>query len=365
MIQKIKNQFFRIMFFTLLPIISYSQNGSLDLTFNSFTEISSNTIESTDGDINTLSRQSSGKIIIGGNFTSINNISINRIARLNIDGTLDTSFNIGNGITGGSVEKIIVLPDDKILVAGRFNTFNNLPMSRIVKLNADGTLDTTFNIGTGVGSLGHISCMELKSNNQIIIAGIIPTYNNTATSNLVLLNQNGGIDSTFNVSSSLIPGAIFSMELQSDNKIIVYNVVKILGSPSSTATSYLKRFNANGSLDNTFSFNSTIFLSSTSSGFLPSVRIIYDIKQLSNGKILISGDFNTVYGQTYGGIARLNSNGTVDTTFNVGTGISSGTTQIVYGTYNIYSIDVQPDNKIIIGVSFQSFNNTSRNLLQG
>lgn len=237
-------------------------------------------------------------------------------------------------------------------------------MSRIVKLNADGTIDTSFNIGTGVGSLGLIRCMELKSNNQIIIAGIIPTYNNITTSNLVLLNPNGSIDSTFNVNSSLIPGAIYSMELQSDNKIIVYNVVKISGTTSSTATSYLKRFNANGSLDNTFSVNSTIFLSSTSSGFtLPSVRIIYDIKQLSNSKILISGDFNTVYGQIYGGIARLNSNGTVDTTFNVGTGISSGTTQIINGTYNIYSIDAQADNKIIIGGSFPSFNNTSRNCI--
>ena len=83
----------RILFFLLLinPLINFAQDGNIDLSYNSLNQVYFDNVSQSIGlgNINSFSKQSNGKIIIGGNFTSINNININKIARLNTDGTLD------------------------------------------------------------------------------------------------------------------------------------------------------------------------------------------------------------------------------------------------------------------------------------
>lgn len=361
MIQKIKNQFFRIIFFTLIPILSYSQDGNIDLNHISLNQISS---PSNDGfislaDINTFSKQSNGKIIIGGYFTSINNINTNKIARLNPDGTLDTSFNIGNGFTGlgyTGVEKLLVLNDDKIIVVGKFISYNNITKNNIVRLNSDGTIDTTFNAGTATN--GMISSLKIKSNNKILIGGSFTSYNDVSISKIAVLNYDGTLDSTFSINSSSTTGSLIALELQTDNKIIASFLSTSIG--TGNAWGYLKRFNQDGTLDNTFFANSSAFISFTGSGIY-SRGYIYDIKQLSNNQILVAGNFESFFGQAFGGITRLNSNGTVDTSF-VGNGMTV-TNPTYIGKNIIYTIDVQSDNKILIGGNFNNINFTNRNCI--
>lgn len=350
----------RIFFFLLLinPLINFAQDGNIDLNYNSLNQISSPSDELISlENINTFSKQSNGKIIIGGFFTSINNININRIARLNADGTLDTSFNIGNGFTGvgyTEVKKLIVLPNDKIIVVGRFNSFNNITRNNIVRLNSDGTIDTTFNVGTATN--GDITNLKLKSNNKILIGGAFTSYNNVAISKIAIINYDGSLDTTFNINSSATPGSLISIELQTDNKIIASFLSTSMW--TGNAWGYIKRYNQDGTLDNTFLANNSAFISSTGNGGVLTYAHIYDIKQLSNNQILVAGDFKSVFGQAYGGIARLNSNGTVDTSF-IGSGMTVPPT-ITVGTWKIFSIDVQSDNKIIIGGNFDIINSTNR-----
>lgn len=93
------------------------------------------------------------------------------------DGTLDTTFNPGGLSADDDVNAIALQPDGKIIIAGRFDLYNGLPSKSLARLNADGTLDLTFNVGTGANSA--ISELAVLPNNKIIIVGDFTSYNGT------------------------------------------------------------------------------------------------------------------------------------------------------------------------------------------
>jgi uncharacterized delta-60 repeat protein len=138
---------------------------------------------------------------------------------LNTDGTVDTTFltNIGTGTTGGSgaIRKIKIQSDNKIIIAGSFTTFNGFPRNNIVRLNADGTVDTTFDVDTVDGTnLVSIEKILIQTDGKIILLGnIFTTYNFQEKSGNLRLNTDGTIDTTYNNASygfspSVITGAI-------------------------------------------------------------------------------------------------------------------------------------------------------------
>ena len=120
-----------------------AQDGSLDFSFDPGTGANS-TIQS-------ISLQPDGKIIIGGYFTNFNGYERNYIARLNSDGTVDTSFEVGAG-TNGPIFCIARQLDGKILIAGAFDTYDNTSRHNIARLNVDGSLDISFDPGAGPNS---------------------------------------------------------------------------------------------------------------------------------------------------------------------------------------------------------------------
>ena len=88
--------------------------------------------------------QTDGRIIVAGTFSAFNGITCKDLVRLNINGTLDTTFNIGVGFNI-AIKSIAIQPNGKIFACGAFTTFNNVSTNYIVKLNSDGSLDNTFN----------------------------------------------------------------------------------------------------------------------------------------------------------------------------------------------------------------------------
>src|SRR5207253_1333715 len=112
-------------------------DGTLDTSFG-------NGLAGADKTVGKLSVQSDGKIVIGGNFTIVNGVGRNSIARLNADGTLDTSF--GNGLTGtnGQVNGLSLQLDGRIVIGGNFTMVNGVGRNSVARLNTDGTLDTSF-----------------------------------------------------------------------------------------------------------------------------------------------------------------------------------------------------------------------------
>lgn len=119
-------------------------------------------------DVLSMAIQSDGKTIIGGGFTIYDDSTRSRIARLNTNGTLDTSFNPGMG-ANDSVSSISIQSDGKIVLGGAFTGYNGSSKNYLVRLNINGTLDETFNVGTGVNNW--VNSTVIQSDGKIIIGG--------------------------------------------------------------------------------------------------------------------------------------------------------------------------------------------------
>jgi uncharacterized delta-60 repeat protein len=191
-----------------------------------------------------IERQSDGKLILGGTFTRYGNTNLKRLVRLNSGYTIDEDFltNMGTGlsVTGNSpyngfsnVQDLKIQADGKILVVGRFTQFNGVSQNNITRLNADGTLDTTFanNIGTGTGlsaipdgSAPIIHTVNIQNDGKILIGGIFTTFNGSSASGLVRLNSDGTRDSSFNDLSesvvTLVNGATFYPKLEYNHSVL-------------------------------------------------------------------------------------------------------------------------------------------------
>lgn len=306
-----------------LTISGFAQDGSLDSSFNHPTGVSN-------GDVNATSIQSDGKIIVGGDFTLLNNVLSNKLARLNIDGTIDTTFNLGSGFNN-TVNGINIQSNGKILVVGDFTTYNGISKNRIVRLNIDGTIDSTFDIGTGANDI--VYAVTVQADGKILVVGRFTSFNGASKNKVVRLNVDGTIDSTFNVTSGA-NYTINSCVIQSDGKILIAGYFTLF---NGVARNRIARLNVDGSLDTTF----------TSS--IASNSYIKTVCLQSDGKIIIGGSFTNYNGISVNSIARLNSDSTLDTTFNVGTGFDS----------SVNSIVIQADGKLLIGGSFFRYNSTS------
>lgn len=256
----------------------------------------------TDGKVQSTASavQPDGKIIIGGGFSLVNGAEKNTLARMNADGSLDSSFN-QNGIGPNStVYEIIVLSDGKILIAGAFTTYNGAAASGIARLNSDGSLDTSFNQGgTGVSGIPHT--LSLQTDGKILMSGNITAYNGTARFNVLRINADGSLDTSF---TSPFTSNQYTEEVEfqpSDGKILICGTFTI-GSP---AIKDVARLNPNGTVDTTFN----------SGGVGTDGGGAYAMQLLNDGKILVGGRFLTYNGTARSRIARLNADGSLDTNF--------------------------------------------------
>ncbi len=241
-----------------------------------------------------------GKILIAGAFTMYNGISVKRIIRLNQDGSLDTTFNKVPTINN-SIHDFAVQPDGKIVIGGVFSP-NSTITNRCARLNIDGSLDSTFNIGTGPQFW--VASVAIQPDGKIILGGIFTTFNGSPYNGLIRLNSNGSIDTSFNIGSG-VNGQPLSIVIQPNGKIIIAGS---FSSYNGYVAHSVARINANGSFDTTFNASS-----STNSHF-------YKVVLQADGKLLLCGNFYVGIGVGSSGIFRLTSNGTTDTSFNVGSG---------------------------------------------
>ena len=315
--------------FLLFTTFVNAQEGANDAAFNP-TDLGLG--DGANSTVKTTAIQSDGKIIIAGSFTSYNGKTINRIARLNTDGSLDTSFNPGTG-ANSDINTISIQTDGKIIIGGNFNIYNGISIQKIARLNSDGTLDITFNVGSGVN--GNVNTCAIQSDGKILIGGSFGLYNFTLRSGIARINTDGSLDPSFNVVTAN-DNNIKTVAIQSDGKIIVGGDCT---TDNGITRKRIARLNANGTLDATFNV-----------GTGPD-NIVYTCAIQSNGKIIIGGNFTNYNGSPINRIARLNTDGSLDPTFNIGTGLNS---------YPLTSM-IQNDGKIIIGGDFTSYNGSNIN----
>jgi uncharacterized delta-60 repeat protein len=303
-------------------------DGSLDGSFNIGTGFNSWT--------EAIALQSDGKIIVAGQFTACNGINRNKIIRLNIDGSVDTTFNPGLGFPlGNYISSIALQTDGKIIVAGRFTSYNGVARSRIVRINPDGSLDPTFIIGTGFTGLSNsgVFSIKLQPDGKIVAVGNFSGYNGTARYGIARLNSNGSLDATFNPGSGF-NGEVWDLDIQPDGKIIA---VGVFSSYNGSSCSRISRINTNGSIDATFNIGS---------GF--NADIGRTVKMQSDGKIVVGGSFYSYNGTNCYYLTRINSDGTIDTVFNTSSGTAIGS--------DVYNLNFQDDGKIIVIGNGSSYN---------
>ncbi len=256
-----------------------------------------------------IALQPDGKIIVGGEFTSFTNtqgvIPKFGIVRLNSDGSLDNTFNPGQGVSG-KVKVVVRQPDGKILIGGQFTTVGGVARANIARLNEDGSLDDSFVVGTG--SNGIINAIALQSDGKVVIGGELSAYNGTLANRLTRVDAGGVLDPSFNIGTGPNTGTISALKAQPDGKILVGgDFAQFNGQPGK----WIVRLNPNGSRD-TF-LEGTICNSLCT---LPNPPQQFSV--LANGQIYISsmGSVNP-NGNAWGwALLRYNADGGRDTSFN-------------------------------------------------
>lgn len=300
-------------------IIRLNTDGTEDFSF----------VTTLNGDTHSIAIDSAGKIYVGGFFTLVNGVTaLNRIVRLNTDGTVDSGFNIGTGFNAGMRENVIKIDGSgKIVVGGTWTTYNGIAARRIIRLNTDGSIDGSFVYGTAFNN--QTTSITIDSSGRILIGGSFTTYKGLAATRIIRLNPDGSVDGTF------VTGTGFNntvLEIKEDNtgKILIGGSFTLY---KGAAANRIIRLNTDGSVDTSFV---------TGTGF--NTGQVFGFK-IAGGKILVAGNFTSYNGTPTPGLARLNSDGSIDGTFAFGTG------------FNVLSIGVGIDskNKIFFGGNFSFY----------
>ncbi len=275
--------------------------------------------------------QRDGKILLGGTFSSLQPIgdtgvaNRSRIARLNLDGTLDSEF---YPRADGAVNTIVLQADGGILVGGSFVSVwgrgtNSSARSNIARFLPDASLDTTF----APGFNGAVNAIALQGDGKIVAGGVFtratpPGSAAVLTRNrLARLNADGSIDADFALDSG---GRVLVSVTQSDGKVVIGGSFTSVGGATRT---YLARLNADGSIDS--AYNPVL-----------DGRVYAMAYEAASNKVVIAGAFTTIGGETRNHLARLNPSGTIDSEFNPNIDGQVG------------ALAVQSDGKLIVGGSF-------------
>jgi uncharacterized delta-60 repeat protein len=323
----------------------YNSSGSLDNTFDGDGKLTTNFNGGNDIAYS-LIVQKNGKIIVAGQAFNPNTNNYDfALACYNGNETLDNTFDRDGKLTGfylpidTKLAAIVLQTDGKIVVAGQaFNPNTNNYDFALARYNSNGSLDTSFDrdgkqTTDFIGGNDYAYALAIQTNGKIVVAGVV--YNpNTGQSDFALAryNSNGSLDNTFDGDGKLttdLGGNDYatSLAIQADGKIVAAGrAVK----PDNTTDFSLARYNSNGSLDNTFDGDGKL---TTDFG---SFDIAFALAIQADGKIVVAGTDGGNFG-----LARYNSNGSLDNTFD-----GDGKLTTDFG-FVAYALAIQTDGKIV------------------
>ena len=299
----------------------------LILAFCPFVMFAQSAADGFKGDVNgpvaAVATDTTGAIYIAGQlFTNVNGVAKSHLARLNRDGTLDTTYNPN---PNSSLQNIAVT-GQKLVVVGGFTSIGGGPSGGIARLNNDGTNDGTFTAAiSGAGALA------VDSQARVLVGGHFTTVGGQPRNRLARFNANGTLDTTFTPD---VDSAVFGITVQPDGKILITGQ---FNNVNGQARWYFARLNDDGTLDNSFGVNAA-FPGGNAPTYASAVQ--------ADGKIIVCGGFSR-FGDgniARSNIVRLNPNGSVDTTFTPNFGAAT------------YSVRVQQDGKILVGGAFTTVN---------
>ncbi len=306
-----------------------------------------------------VAADSGGKIIIGGYFTTYGGQPAQGIARVEAaNGALDTAFSgsIGSGVAGNVVHALALQADGQIIVGGNFSSFNGATRSNLARLSATGALDgdlaPTFN-----AQVTALAAPSATDGGGLLIAGAFTTLNSIPTNRLARLTSLGARDAA--VSYTLYrAGSINALAYGPTGSVLIGGDFTHLGG---TAVNALARLNASGELDLTFNSGGSLDaviggarLHGASAGGgngFPAGAVVHGLAALGDGRTYVHGYFSSYNGTPRNSVLRLDFTGALDTTFDPGTGPN----QTPHATL------VLPGAKLLLVGSFSAVNGASRN----
>lgn len=321
-----------------LGIVRLDEDGIFDDTF--IYNLGANKFSNYE---NKLSILSNDKIVIGGTFTTFNGEEKSNLVMLNADGSFDSDFDFGSGITDlynhSCIDNIIELDNGNLFLSGTFQTIQDKVCNGMAIILQDGSLDPSFTLDGEASLLFSQQVIAIKNNNgKIIVAGIDKTFKNYK---IVKLNSDGTINSSFVVGnaekSGTSSGALNStpvLAIDSQNKLYIGASQINYNSQYSYA---LSKIDADlGVFENSYDAK------------LSGSSIIYSSVLLPDGKILIGGSFISIGYEKAAHLAMLNPDGSVDIDFQ--NALGSGPNKYVTG------INVDNKGNYLISGPFEAFN---------
>ena len=230
------------------------------------------------------------------------------LVRLNADGTLDPTFSLGTGLNG-YLYALLVQPDGKVLLGGSFTSAAGQIVRNLVRLTATGAIDTGF-LAAGSGCDNEVDALALQPDGKLLVGGRFRTVLGQPVPLLARLTGSGSLDAAFSIAASASPSAsVGAVAVQPDGKIIISG----MGAPPLSASpNLLALLTTTGSYDSGF-HNTSMLLAGA-------------LQVQADGKILVSTiSSGGRGGPTTGGLVRLLPTGSPDPAFQVPptTGISS------------------------------------------
>lgn len=311
-----------------------------------------------------------------------------KLIKLLGDGSIDPGFE-PRSIVGFSFSNFIILDNDQILISGNYSKYDGQDVGPVFRVNADGTLDDTFN-NTGSSTIGQVNQMALDTEGNIYAIGFFTTFNGESTpGGIIKLKSDGSVDPSFdrNIAANILSETPRKLIIDQNNSIYLigadfsngnFKKVASLNSDGTANQSFAAlEFNAGNS---SFEYSLELIgdklimaadffrtgselrlgiatadlngnLLSAPTQFTKESTITSALVQ-SDEKVIVAGDFQFVNGIHKPGLVRLNADGTVDDSFSIGIDLNETSLN------TINSLALQSDNKILIGgrVFNQSFN---------
>ena len=282
-----------------------------------------------------------GQVLIGGAFTSAGQFPAANVARLNADGSPDTIFNPGPAVDRGYVTALAVQPDGRIVVGGSFYSSVGVAQAYLTRLNADGSVDAAFDQNIFVD--GTVNALLLQGDGKIVLGGSFSIVNFYPRRTVARLNADGTLDTSFDACIASTAGAgATALALDSTGRIFAGGAFTF---STGLARDGVARLGTNGDVDTAYD---------PQPGVNPGATV-YAIALRDDGKILLGGDFGTFQSSQRRGLVQLTDSGAIDAEFEPGTGLDAGGT--------VYALALQNDGKVVVAGDFPSYNGQPRNRL--
>jgi hypothetical protein len=310
-------------------------DGTLDTTFNTGGAGFNSTVRA-------IAIDGSGNILVGGDFTTYNGVACpNFLCRLNSNGSLDGAFNIGGVGFNSTVRAIAIDGSGNILVGGDFTTYNGVFCpNRFCRILSTGALDIEFNYA-GLGFNAPVYSIVIDGSGRFVVGGAFSTFNGGSCPRGIcrLVSAGAALDSSFNSGGSGIDAEVRSIVLDGSGNIIIGGSFGTYNGNGACPNYFCKINASNGSLDTSFNYNNDGFND-----------WVYTIAIDANSDFIIGGKFTSYNSDSNcpDRLCKINSDGTLNTSFNYGTGTRG------FSIGDVRAIVIDSNGDLIVGGGFYS-----------